>query len=350
MLTQAPLAKALVSALACCSGRPSLYSLIKVPHLETGDTMDAYSGEWGPVWLNRFCRQELLYQGRAWQLGEGGFLPLPPPQASCFAMARPLLPELLQSSTQTQLAHCCRLVGLQVGRQNRAALEAFLQDKCQDEKAHKDVCRALMANFSTAALRDWLLHLRRVGCNIGPSTSWGGLGKEAMVAAFLRADVLADVSIPTQACNNGAGIEAQAEVYTSAPGCPAASQQTSTQAEPTKHLDKQKCSPQSSPVALHVHGLAECIRKLKRRRQSQAIIAALRSALSNPKYANMSIGELRAIVSDSTKISLDVGEPRLFFDRKLFNLTRRPEKKTRPQRKLELRLSKRSIPSVSSSH
>ena len=72
--------------------------------------------------------------------------------------------------------------------------------------------------------------------------------------------------------------------------------------------------------------------------------------MSNPKYANMSIGELRTIVSDSTKISLDVGEPLLFFDRKLFNLTRRPEKKTRPQRKLELRLSKRSIPSVGSSH
>ena len=96
----------------------------------------------------------------------------------------PLLQVLLQTGTRNQLAECLGSVSVAPGNLNRAQLEEVLHDKCQEPRVHEAVCRTLLWRFSTSGMREWLLHLRRVGHNVEPSTSWGCFSKEIMVAAF----------------------------------------------------------------------------------------------------------------------------------------------------------------------
>ena len=212
------------------------------------------------------------------------------------SLRRPLLPELLQICTRTQLAECLRKASVTPGNVNKAKLEEICSQKCEDPRVHEAVCRTLLGHLSSSSLKEWLLHLRRLGHNVEPSTLWGGFSKEVLVAAYLRMDQ------PSRAAQQPVG----------EPQCQTSVETTLVPFDPSVGPRLQE---------KWIRRARRRLRREDRKQVSHRVIAALKKVL--PTCIDTTVKDVRALVSSMTGIELDEGARRLFFDSQLLKLTRR---------------------------
>jgi hypothetical protein len=227
---------------------------------------------------------------------------------------------LLQSCSRNQLAECLRSLSVAPGNLNRAQLEEVLHDKCQEPRVHEAVCRTLLGHFSTSGLRQWMLHLRKVGHNVEPSTSWGGFSKEILVAAFVRMDK----PLPTISASGAAVGQPICEVPHQS-----CLEVALVPCDPSLRCKLKERWIRRARRRLRLEGKAR--RAEDRKEESRRVIAALKSVL--PTSMDATVKEIRALVSNLTGIQLDGGVRRLFFDSQLLKLTRRVPKRMRKQRR-----------------